>query len=128
MNKKIIKRIIKFCLSGGVGVGLYYITLYCLIEFMNVWYVASAVIAFVINQVANFILQKLWTFENADTKAVHIQAVRYISMALSFLILNTASLYVLVDLIHVPLYVAQVLLTFILSVLSYFITAKIFKK
>ena len=127
MNKKISKRIIKFCLSGGAGVGLYYITLYCLTELVHLWYVISAVVAFVLNQVTNFVLQKLWTFENSDTKTVHIQAVKYISMALSFLVLNTTLLYVLVDWILVPLYVAQVLLTIILSILSYFITAKIFK-
>ena len=126
IRSKTLKRVAKFCLSGGVGVGLYYITLYSLTELVHVWYVASAISAYVINQVTNFILQKLWTFENGDTKDVHVQAIKYIGMGLLFLLLNTTLLYMLVEWVHIQLYISQVILTLILSILSYFITRKIF--
>ncbi len=126
MNDKKIKRVTKFCLSGGVGVSAYYVTLYSLTEFAHVWYIVSAIVAYIINQVANFVLQKLWTFENKDTTKVHIQAVKYVAMGLSFLLLNTGALYVLVEWMNIQLYAAQVLLTILLSILSYFISSKIF--
>lgn len=130
MNKgsKTLKRVVKFCLSGGAGVITYYVSLYLLTEIAHVWYVSSAVISFVLNNAINFLLQKLWTFEDNNTKTVHIQAAKYVSMGILFLGLNTTTLYVLVDWIHIQLYPAQVFLTLLLSILSYFITSKIFSK
>lgn len=130
MNKEtsILKRVVKFCLSGGLGVLTYYVSLYLLTEVLHVWYVVSAVVSFVLNNAINFLLQKIWTFEDNSTETVHVQALQYIAMGISFLTLNTAALYVLVDWIHVQLYLAQVCLTVLLSILSYFTTSRIFSK
>lgn len=50
----------------------------------------------------------------------------YSVMYVAFFITNTASLYVLVDVIHLWYIYAQIILTAILSIISYFITKQIF--
>ncbi len=50
-------RAMRFCIAGAAGVIAYYATLYCLTEYLGVWYVASAVIGFILNTGLNFTLQ-----------------------------------------------------------------------
>ena len=47
-------------------------------------------------------------------------------MALGFLVTNTALLYVFVEYVHLGYLVAQLILTFLLTIASFVITRKIF--
>ncbi len=126
MNKQRFSQILRFLLGGGVGVLVYYATLYTLTEFAGVWYVISAIVAFVLNYAINFTLQKFWTFENKDTKNVSRQLRLYFGMALGFLATNTVLLYILVEYVHLGYLVAQLILTLLLTVASFVLTRKIF--
>ena len=106
MNKQRFSQILRFLVGGGVGVFAYYLTIYTLTEFAGVWYVISAIVAFVLNYAINFILQKFWTFKNKDTKNVSRQLTLYFGMALGFLVTNTALLYVFVEYVHLGYLVA----------------------
>lgn len=121
-----LSRVVKFCVGGGLGVATYYASLYILTEFVHFWYVVSAIIAFILNYAVNFTVQKFWTFENKDIKAIQQQIVMYFSMGVVFLPTNTLLLYLLVEYVHVQYLLAQLILTGLLSVISYFITHKIF--
>jgi putative flippase GtrA len=118
--------VFRFCVGGGLGVLTAYATLYILTEFAHVWYVASAVIAAILNYVVNFTMQKLWTFENKEVKAIPKQALLYFTMGAIFMPANAGLLYVLVEYVHLPYMLAQVILTVLFSIASYFITHKIF--
>lgn len=103
-----------------------YSTLYILTEFMHVWYVLSAVIMAIFNSAVNFTIQKFWTFENKDMTKVHKQATLYFAMGAVFMPANAGLLYVLVEYLHIYYMLAQVILTILFSIASYFITQKIF--
>ncbi|MDP3986133.1 MAG: GtrA family protein [Candidatus Veblenbacteria bacterium] len=124
--KKRILQVGRFLVSGGVGVLLYYAVLYLLTELCHVWYVASAVVASLVNYGANFILQKFWTFQNKNTKPLGRQLVLYFSLAVGILIANTFSLWLLVELAYWQYLVAQLPLTIVFTVPSYLFTKKIF--
>ena len=126
LNKQRFSQILRFLVGGGVGVFAYYLTLYTLTEFAGVWYVISAIVAFVLNYAINFALQKFWTFKNKDTKNVSRQLTLYFGIALGFLLTNTALLYVFVEYVHLGYLVAQLILTFLLTIASFVITRKIF--
>ena len=117
---------IRFLLGGAVGVSLYYATLYILTEKMRIWYVASATVAFVLNWNANFIIQKYWTFENRDHNATRNQAIKYFTMALGLLITNNGLLYLLVEYVGLWYITAQIVLTIVLTIVSFIITRRIF--
>ncbi len=126
MNKQKYLQITRFLVGGGVGVVVYYVALYILTEFAMVWYVVSATIAFILNNGINFIIQRFWTFKNNDTKAVPMQLTLYFGMGISVLVINTALLYILVEYAHLYYLMAQLILTVILTVVSFVITKKIF--
>ena len=129
MNKQLSKALSqawKFGVGGGVGVLSGYATLYILTEFFGVWYPVSAVFALTLNYVLNFILHKFWAFENDDLKRIRRQAIKFVVMCISFLCANSLLLYVLVEYAHLRYLIAQIILTAIISFISYFITRKIF--
>lgn len=117
----------RFCVGGAAGVITYYTTLYCLTEYLGVWYVVSAVIGFILNTGLNFILQKFWTFRDKNTKAIRRQVMLYIAMTVSFLIGNTAFLYLMVQYLYMWYIGAQMILTVVISTLSFIVSGKIFK-
>lgn len=120
-------QVARFCIAGAAGVIAYYTALYCLTEYLGVWYVASAVIGFILNTGLNFTLQKFWTFQNKNTKVVHRQILLYVAMTISFLIGNTLFLYLMVQYLHMWYIGAQMILTVVFSILSFVISGRIFK-
>ena len=64
-------RVGRFLVVGSLSVGTYYALLYGLTEFAGVWYIASAVIAFVGYYLVNFLSQKYWTFKNKNREALN---------------------------------------------------------
>jgi len=120
-------QVMRFCVAGAVGVIAYYAALYGLTEYLGVWYVASAVIGFILNTGLNFTLQKLWTFQNKETQMVGRQLMLYVAMNVFFLIGNTVSLYLMVQYLHMWYIGAQMILTVVISILSFIISGRIFK-
>lgn len=120
-------QVVRFCVAGAAGVIAYYAALYGLTEYFGVWYVISAVIGFVLNTGLNFTLQKFWTFQNKETHMVGRQLVLYAAMTVSFLVGNTVFLYFMVEYLHMWYIGAQVILTAVISILSFIISGKIFK-
>ncbi len=121
-----MKIIVKFCLAGVPGIILYYLILWALTDLMSLWYMFSAIIASVVNHTSNFILQKIWTFENKNTKHIHKQAVKYFLLALFQFTTNLVLLNRLVECLHLWYLVAQAIVTVILTITSFIISKKIF--
>ena len=128
MNDKLLKRITKFLLGGGAGVLLYYLALYTLTEFFGLWYMASLVIAFVLNWGTNFLIQKYWTFNNKDTQTIPKQFVLYFTMAIAFFFSGMTITYLLVEFGKMNYLFVQFLLTIIFTCISFLLTSRIFKK
>ena len=120
-------QVVRFCVAGAAGVIAYYTALYGLTEYFGVWYVISAVIGFILNTGLNFTLQKFWTFQNKETHTVGRQLVLYATTMISFLIGNTVFLYLMVEYLHMWYIGAQMILTAVISALSFVISSRIFK-
>jgi putative flippase GtrA len=120
-------QIVRFCTGGAAGVIAYYAALYGLTEYLGVWYIASAIVAFFLWTGINFIVQKFWTFQNTETHMVRRQIVLYVSMTSSFFVGNTLCLYLMVQHLHMWYIGAQMILTIIISIVSFILTSRIFK-
>ncbi|KKS83538.1 MAG: GtrA-like protein [Parcubacteria group bacterium GW2011_GWA2_43_11] len=121
-----LKQAVRFSIAGAAGVMTYYVALYCLTEYLGVWYIASAIIGFILNTGLNFTLQKFWTFQNKGTEMVGRQLVLYIAMTLSFLVGNTVFLYLMVQYLHMWYIGAQLILTVVFSISSFIFSGLIF--
>ena len=121
-------KVVRFGIAGTASVTAYYATLYCLTEYLGVWYVVSAIVGFILSTGLNFTLQKFWTFQNKETRLVRRQAVLYITMTVCFLIGNTVFLYLMVQYLHMWYIGAQMILTVVFSALSFIISGRIFRE
>ncbi|MDO8451806.1 MAG: GtrA family protein [bacterium] len=113
-------RIGRFAVVGSLSIAVYYALLWGLTEFAGVWYIASAIVAFIGYYFVNFLSQKYWTFKNKDRKTLNRQLVQYTLMAVANWVINTVLLYVLVEYLHLFYLLAQAILTVLVSVIAYF--------
>ena len=126
MNTKSVLKVVRFCVSGAIGIIFGFITLYSLTEYLRLWYLLSAAITFVLTDVLGFIIKKIWVFEDKNIKAVQKQIFLYLLLSVTYLMTNTGFLYVLVEYLHIQYVISQIILTSILSFPSYFISKRIF--
>lgn len=125
-NQDQTSQIFKFLVAGGITVVLYYAMMYVFIEHYKMWYVMSAAVAFAFNNVLNFILMKLWAFKKrgGDLKK---ETLRYTALAIFSVIANCLLLYVFVDFGKLHYIPAQIIVTCILTIISFLVTRKIFR-
>ena len=128
LTKEKLLQLIRYSISGGTAIAVYYVLLYALTELLAVWYMISASIATIVSLVINFTLHKFWTFKNYDLTVVHIQFGWYTALKIALSLANVILLYILVDYLSLHYLVASVLLTIILSLISFILTNIIFSE
>ena len=109
---------IKFAVLGLVCLAIYYGLLIGLTE-AGVWYMLSAVIAYVPAHIANFLLQKHGTFRNTDTLNVWRQAREYALLMVFLLPMNNGILFALVEYGSIWYVWSQFVATIVVSAVSF---------
>ncbi len=103
------KLVVRYIAAGGTGAFVNLASMYILTDIIGIWYIASAIFAFLISLVVTFFLQKMWAFGDATLHPRHAlrQAALYTASSVSFLGLNTLMLYLLVEFLDVWYLLAQ---------------------
>lgn len=120
-------QIFKFLVAGGITVILYYLMMYVFLERFGMWYVLAAAIAFIFNNALNFTLMKLWAFKK-DGGDLKKETLQYAGLAIFSTIANCLLLYWFVEGFNLHYLLAQIIATIILTVISFFLTRKIFHR
>ena len=116
-----VQKLIRFGFSGAGAVLAYYVPYYLLTEMFGAkHYLMAAFAASVISSSVNFVLQKYWTFKNKEPGKAGVQAGRFIITSIVFTLTNSGLLYALVHWLHLNYMVAQMIVTVILSIASWF--------
>jgi putative flippase GtrA/SAM-dependent methyltransferase len=113
-------RIIRFIISGSIGAATDLLLLWFLTRIVGIWYLTSAVIAFVLSFIVSFFLQKLWTFKNREMGKIHIQASAYLLITLCNLCINTLLMYSFVQYFSFHYLIAQIFASVIVAIESFF--------
>ena len=119
---------LRYLIAGGFAVAVNLTVLYCLTEFVHIYYLVSAVCAFLVSFCVSFVLQKFWAFRDANRENVHHQMFFYLLLQLANVSLNTALLYLSVTYLHVWYLLAQAIISLLLAIGIYVINRQfIFK-
>lgn len=111
----------RFGLVGLGSVGVYFAALYVLRPFIDGTIVLTGT-AYLISAVFNFILQNSFTFRS---RTVHSgKVLKYVAMHGLCMTINSCMMYLLVDLAALNLYVAQLITTTIVAVVSFGLSAR----
>lgn len=117
-----LQKLARYIISGGTAATINLSTLFLLVHFLHIYYLAASVASFSTALVVSFLMQKFWTFQNAETTGMHFQFARYILTTVTVnLGINTGLMYLFVSILGIWYLAAQVLAGIILAVFSYFI-------
>lgn len=93
--------------------------LYSLTEFLHLWYLYSAIIAYLIGMIINYSLNKYLNFKNKSNKIIS-QFGLFATVALIGLVLNQFILYYLVEFAKLWYMFAKIIALFIVMFWSYY--------
>ncbi len=118
----LIKRwpiLFRYLLAGGSGALVNLALLYLLTDIFGRWYLLSAVGATSLSIIVGFVLQKFVTFRNFQTIVWRRQIIFYTLIALVNILINTALLYLMVELFGWHYLVAQIVASGFIAILSF---------
>jgi putative flippase GtrA len=120
-------KIIRFGISGSLGVLVHLVFLYIFVNYFNIWYLLATCLAFCISATTGYLMQKFFTFKN-DSKNIKTQFATYFVFNIGTFVLNILMMYLFVDYLNIIYLVAQVLACFLNAIISYLVFNKfIFK-
>jgi dolichol-phosphate mannosyltransferase len=121
--------VVRYVISGGTAAVVDLGLLFIFTDVFHIWYLLSAVIAFLFAFFTSFFMQKFWTFQDSATERIHQQIALYFIVAIANLILNTALMYVFVEFIRLHYMLSQVVVALLIACGSFFVYRNfIFKK
>ena len=113
-------RVFRFLLSGGIALGTDLAFLFLFTDVFGMWYLASAIMAFILAFIVSFSLQKFWTFGDHSQEGLHMQIGVYFLVAIINLALNTLLVYLFVEWTGLYYLFAQVVASALIAIESFF--------
>lgn len=122
--KKLLKQIIKFGIVGGIAFLIDYSLLYILTEFLEIYYLYSSVVSFIVSLVFNYILSIKWVFD-VSRKQNSKDFILFVVLSIIGLEINQLVMYIMVEKVNIWYMLSKIVATAIVMIWN-FITRKIF--
>lgn len=113
-----LKQLVRFLGVGTIATLLQYLILIALVEFLGISAVAASATGFAISAVFNYSANYYFTF--ASQEKHRVAGLKFALVASLGLVLNTLSMYLLVDLFALQYLIAQILSTGLVLVWNFF--------
>ena len=124
LSSKLFKQLFRFGIVGGLAFLIDSGVLFLLTEYLNVYYLVSSVISFIVSLIFNYILSILWVFDVKKKQTIK-EIGLFVILSVIGLGINQVVMYVGADILHIYYMLCKVISTFIVMVYN-FITRKIF--
>ena len=109
--------LVGFCVHYGLGNA---------ITLSGKWHITIALMNLLLGYSVTFILLKYWTFGNPATYKLGRQIWQYVAVSLSFYIANVAALILFVDIIELPYWKMQPIISIALTYGSFSFERRVF--
>ena len=122
------KKIIKFGLVGASGIVVNTAILYCLTDYLGIYYMISSLFAIEAAIITNFILNDTWTFEGAKNSHMGKRWKRFISfevVSICGVVINMAVLFILTEFAGIYYLISNIAGIFIAFIWNFFINRHI---
>ena len=115
-----VKEFFKFSFVGLIGMVINLGVLYLLTEYVGIYYLFSAIVAFVIAMTHNFVLNKVWTFGEEMKSSICKKYIKFSVISIFALIVNLIFLYFFTAIIGIYYLISQVLAIGISLIINFF--------
>ena len=113
------KLYVKFLISGGTSTVVDLIFLYIFTDILKIYYLTSAVLAYILAFFISFYLQKFWTFRDNGKEKIYQQLGLYLSVNLLNLGINTYGMFILVSKLDLNYILAQIIMGGFIAIISF---------
>lgn len=120
-------KIVRYAISGGMATVTNILFLFIFTDLIGIWYVLSAVLSYLVSFVVSFSMQKYWTFRESSSDQIASQAIFYVVITTINLGLNAGCIYLLVHYFGVYYLLAQLIISLIIAIESFFVYRFIFR-
>jgi dolichol-phosphate mannosyltransferase len=118
--RKEIKEFFKFGIVGTIGAVINLGTLYALTEFLGIYYIISAIFAFIIAVTSNYFLNKTWTFKEKVADRTLRKYVQFFSVSVFALGVNLIILYSLTEFVGIWYMLSELIAKVIVFFVNFF--------
>ena len=125
MRKKLISKIFRFVVVGGIATIIDFVFLYIFKELFNFNLVLANTLAFIISVTYNYIASIKWVFDIDKNKNSKIQFLLFITFSVIGLILNNIFIYLFTDIMGIYYLISKIIATLFVMIFN-FVTRKIF--
>jgi len=100
---------IKFAIAGAIFAVINILILYILTDFLGIYYILSAIIAFFLGSTGNFLLNKAWTFKEKLHKDFLKKYIKAMLVNTSAVVITIATLYALTEFLNIYYLISQII-------------------
>lgn len=122
--KKLISQFFKFGVVGVIAFIVDYLSLYLLTEFLNVYYLISSILSFLLSIIVNYLLSIKWVFDIKKKQSFKDVIIFTLLSAIGLLI-NLLVMYLSVEVLKIHYMIGKLIATFIVMIWN-FVTRKMF--
>lgn len=122
--KELIAQLFKFGIVGVIAFFIDYGILWCLTEYIGLWYLLSAFISFIISVTFNYFASMKYVFVPREDMSERKQFLLFVGMSAIGLCINEAGMWLLVDLVGIYYMISKIGVTAVVMVYN-FITRKL---
>jgi len=115
------KVVLKFLIAGGTATLIQLGALYLFTDVFGLWYVGSAILAFVVAVLISFSSHKWWTFRDFHWGALNKQFALYLILQIANLSANVLLIYLLVEIFGLWYLLSQAIISLVLAIISFLI-------
>lgn len=105
---EVVLQFAKFSLVGLVGTFINIFILYIFTERFKIYYLISAIFAFIFAVISNFILNKIWTFSEKIYERLVEEFISFFVVSLSAFVVNIFFLYIFTEFFHIYYIISQI--------------------
>jgi putative flippase GtrA len=119
--------VLRYLISGAIATIVHLSILYLLTEYIILWYMWSASIAFIFGILTSFSLQKWWTYTEKTLTTIPTQATLYLLITVCGMIANSFLLYILVEFLDFWYIFGQIIVSALMAIINFFAYQYIFR-
>jgi dolichol-phosphate mannosyltransferase len=109
MKKETVMQFFRFAIVGVINTLINLAVLYILTDFLKIYYLISAVFAFLVAVTNSFILNKIWTFKENMRDKTTTKYSKFFIISILALLINLAILYLLTSIFHIYYLISQII-------------------
>ena len=114
-------QLLRYFFAGSVAFIFDFVSLYFLTEYIGMYYLVSAMFAFLIGLAINYVISVRWVFKNRNLKSKKMEGLIFAGVGLAGLLLNNIFIWFFTEIFYYNYMVSKIITTAMVFFWNFFI-------